>query len=105
MWAKCGSLGDGPDEKEMEWERSPGRARLSTTYSLGPVKMSPCMGLAGVIRFRIWRWTEDDTTTKVLMREADTEGDLTMDPEVREGARVLAFVGGRGLGPRNGGSL
>lgn len=44
-------------------------------------------------------------TTKVLMREAGTEGDLTTDTEVQEGARVLAFVRGQGLGPRNGGSL
>lgn len=47
-----GSPGDGPDKKETEWERGPKWARLSTTYSLGPMKMSPCMGLASVTKSR-----------------------------------------------------
>lgn len=85
--ATRGALGDGPDQKEMEQERGP------TTYSLGPVEMSPCVGYARLIKLRIWAWTEDGTTTKVLTRDAGMEGDLTTDTEVREGTRVLAFVG------------
>lgn len=38
-------------------------------------------------------------TQKVLVREAGMEGDVTVDTYVREGARVLAYDGGRGLGP------
>lgn len=76
--ATHGALGDGPDQKEMEQERGP------TTYSLGPVEMSPCVGHAHLIKLRIWAWTEDGTTT-FLMRDAGKEGDLTTDRGQRRG--------------------